>query len=103
MSAFGCTHRRVLSSGWQEATIIQVHGSSYLVRLPNGVDVSKLWPTEVHRAGKFTAEDHAAGQYDLHDRVRVLGNGKWMEDEVRGQNLNMYDGQGFRSRHRLRL
>lgn len=82
---------RVLSSGWQEATIIQVHGSSYLVRLPNGVEVSKLWPTEVHRAGKLTAEDHAMGQYDLHDRVQVLVNGKWMEGEIRGQNLNLYD------------
>lgn len=30
------------------------------------------------------------GQYDLHDRVQVLVNGKWMEGEVRGQNLNMY-------------
>ena len=82
---------RVLSSGWQEATIIQVHGSSYLVRLPNGVEVSKLWPMEVRRLGKLTAEDHAMGQYDLHDRVQVLVNGKWTEGEVRGQNLNMYD------------
>jgi len=81
---------RVLSDGWQEATIIQVHGNSYLVRLPNGVDVSKIWPTEVRRLGKLTAEDHALGQYDLHDRVQVRVNGKWMEGEVRGQNLNMY-------------
>ena len=82
---------RVLSSGWQEATILQVHGSSYLVRLPNGVEVSKFWPMEVRRLGKLTAEDHAAGEYDLHDRVQVLVKGKWMEGEIRGQNLNMYD------------
>src|ERR1700751_1284007 len=82
---------RVLSDGWQEATIIQAHGRSYLVRLPNGVEVSKLWPMEVRRVGKLTAEDHAMGQYDLHDRVQVLVNGKWMEGEIRGQNLNMYD------------
>lgn len=31
------------------------------------------------------------GQYDLHDRVQVLVNGRWMEGEIRGQNLNMYD------------
>src|ERR1700752_526366 len=37
---------RVLRDGWQEATIIQEHGRSYLVRLPNGVEVSKLWPME---------------------------------------------------------
>ena len=81
---------RILADGWQEATIIQAHGNSYLVHLPNGVDVSKIWPTEVRRIGKLTAEDHAMGQYDLHDRVQVLVNGKWMEGEVRGQNLNMY-------------
>ncbi|HET9405792.1 MAG TPA: hypothetical protein VFO39_01000 [Candidatus Sulfotelmatobacter sp.] len=81
---------RVLSSGWQEATVLQVHGNSYLVHLPNGVDVAKIWPMEVRRLGKLTAADHAAGQYDLHDRVQVLVNRKWMEGEVRGQNDNMY-------------
>jgi hypothetical protein len=77
--------------GWQDATVIQVHGRSYVVHLPNGIDVSKLWPMEVRRLGKLTAEDHAVGQYDLHDRVQVLVNGRWMEGEIRGQNLNMYD------------
>jgi hypothetical protein len=82
---------RVLMDGWQEAKIVQVHGRSYVVHLPNGIEVSKLWPTEVRRLGKLSAEDHAAGQYDLHDRVQVLVNGKWMGGEIRGQNLNMYD------------
>ena len=82
---------RVLSDGWQEATIIQVRGNSYLVHMQNGVDVSKIWPTEVRRVGQLTAQDHAMGQYDVHDRVQVLVNGRWMEGEVRGQNLNMYD------------
>jgi hypothetical protein len=83
---------RVLIDGWQEATVLEVHGRSYLVHLPSGIDVSKLWPYEVHRLGKLTAEDHAAGQYDLHDRVQVLVNGRWMEGEIRGQNnVNMYD------------
>jgi len=82
---------RVLIDGWQEAKVIQVHGRSYVVHLPNGIDVSKLWPFEVRRLGKLTAEDHAAGQYDLHDRVQVLVYGHWMEGEIRGQNLNMYD------------
>jgi len=81
---------RVLIDGWQEAKIIAVHGRSYVVHLPNGIDVSKLWPFEVRRVGKLTAEDHAAGQYDLHDRVQVLVNSRWMEGEVRGQTLNMY-------------
>ena len=82
---------RVLSDGWQEGKVMQVHGRSYVVHLPNGVDVSKLWPMEVRRVGKLTAEDHAVGQYDLHDRVQVRVNGRWMEGEVRGQNLNMYN------------
>ena len=82
---------RVLVDGWQEARVTQVHGRSYVVHLPNGIDVSKLWPLEVRRLGKLTAQDHAMGQYDLHDRVQVLVNGRWMEGEIRGQNLNMYD------------
>jgi hypothetical protein len=82
---------RVLSDGWQEAKIIQVHGNSYVVHISNGIEVSKLWPMEVRRLGKLTAQDHAMGQYDLHDRVQVLVNGKWMEGEICGQNLNMYD------------
>jgi len=82
---------RVLIDGWQEAKVIAVHGRSYVVHLPNGIEVSKLWPMEVHRVGKLTAEDHAAGQYDLHDRVQVLVNGRWMEGEIRGQRDNMYD------------
>jgi protein involved in polysaccharide export with SLBB domain len=81
---------RVLIDGWQEAKVTQVHGRSYVVHLPNGIDVSKLWPMEVRRVGKLTPEDHAVGQYDLHDRVQVLVNGKWMDGEIRGQNLNMY-------------
>lgn len=82
---------RVLGDGWQESQVLQVRGNAYLVRMPNGVEVSKYWPAEVRRLGKLTPEDHAAGQYDVHDRVQVLVNGRWMEGEVRGQNLNMYD------------
>jgi hypothetical protein len=82
---------RILSDGWQEARVLQVHGSFYVVQLTNGVQVSKQWPMEVRRLGKLTAEDHAAGQYDKGDRVQVLVNGHWMEGEIRGQNLNMYN------------
>jgi hypothetical protein len=82
---------RILSDGWQEAKVLQVHGSFYVVQLPNGIQVSKQWPTEVRRLGTLTAEDHAAGQYDKGDRVQVLVNSRWMEGEIRGQNLNMYN------------
>ncbi len=81
---------RILADGWQDAKVLQVRGNSYFVQLTNGVQVSKIWPMEVRREGKLTAEDHAAGQYDRDDRVQVLVNGRWMEGNVRGQNLNMY-------------
>ena len=81
---------RVLSDGWQDAKILQVRGNAYFVQMGNGVQISKIWPMEVRREGKLTAEDHAAGQYDRDDRVQVLVNGRWMEGNVRGQNLNMY-------------
>lgn len=81
---------RVLADGWQDAQVLQVRGNAYFVQMGNGVQVSKIWPAEVRRVGTLTAQDHAAGQYDLHDRVQVLVNGRWMEGEVRGQTLNMY-------------
>jgi hypothetical protein len=81
----------VLVDGWQESRVVEVHGTFYLVELPNGIQVSKMWPTEVRRLGKLTAQDHAAGQYDRDDRVQVLYNGRWMNGVVRGQTENMYD------------
>lgn len=82
---------RVLTVGWQEATILQIHGRSYYVRLSNGIEVSKDWPTEVRRLGTLTAADHAAGQYDAHDRVQVNINGRWAEGTIQGQQGNMYE------------
>jgi hypothetical protein len=84
---------RVLASGWQDAKILQVRGNSYFVRLDNGIEVSKDWPIEVRRQGKLTAADHAAGQWDLHERVQVLVNGRWMEGEIVGQSYNRYKVQ----------
>jgi hypothetical protein len=81
---------RVLINGWQEARVIAVHGTFYVVHLPNGIEVSKMWPTEVRRVGKLTDQDHAAGQYDAHERVQVRTNGQWHEGTIVGQNLNMY-------------
>jgi len=81
---------RVLIDGWGEARVIAVHGSSYVVHLANGIDVSKSWPFEVRRVGKLTAEDHAAGQYDANERVQVRINGQWHEGLIKGQDLNMY-------------
>ena len=82
---------RVLVDGWGDAKVVGVNGNFFRLLLPNGIQVSKAWPYEVHRMGKLTAEDHAAGQYDRDDRVQVLVNGKWMEGNVRGQRDNMYE------------
>src|SRR5579863_8970551 len=84
---------RVLTSGWQDAKVLQVRGNSYFVRLENGIEVSKSWPIEVRRQGKLTEADHAAGQWDLHDHVQVLANGRWMEGEIVGQSYNRYKVQ----------
>jgi hypothetical protein len=81
---------RVLTSGWQDAKVLQVRGNSYFVRLDNGVEVSKSWPIEVRRQGKLTPADHAAGQWDLHEHVQVLVNNRWMEGEIVGQSYNRY-------------
>ncbi len=81
---------RILSNGWQEGTVVQIRGNMYVVRLPGGIDVPKPWPVEVRRIGKLTAEDHAVGQYDTHDRVQALFNGRWTEGEIVGQQGNMY-------------
>ena len=70
--------------------MVQIRGNMYVVRLPGGIDVPKPWPVEVRRIGKLTAEDHAVGQYDTHDRVQALFNGKWIEGEIVGQQGNMY-------------
>jgi len=81
---------RILTNGWQEGTVTAIHGNSYLVHMDIGIAVSKMWPTEVRPIGKLTAQDHAAGQYDVHDRVQANFNGKWTEGEILGQQGNTY-------------
>lgn len=66
------------------AEVLQVRGNSYFVHAANGAEVWKSYPAEVRRLGKLTMQDHANGQYDLHDRVQVLYQGKWLEGEISG-------------------
>ena len=70
------------AGGWMNAKVLQVRGTSYLVHAANGAEVWKSYPAEVRRIGKLTMEDHANGQYDLHDRVQVLYQGRWLEGEI---------------------
>jgi hypothetical protein len=68
--------------GWMNAKVMQVNGANYFVHADSGADVWKPYPTEVRRIGPLNAEDHAHGLYDLHDRVQVLYQGKWVDSEV---------------------
>jgi len=81
---------RILTNGRQEGIVTAIHGNFYLVHMDVGIDVSKMWPMEVRRIGQLTAADHAAGQYDVHERVQALFNGKWTQGEILGQQGNKY-------------
>jgi len=72
------------AGGWMNAKILQVNGNSYFVHAANGADVNKSYPAEVRRLGKLTPEDHANGQWDVHDKVQVNVNGQWIEGEISG-------------------
>jgi hypothetical protein len=79
------------AGGWMDAKITQVNGSLYSVHAANGGDARKSYPTELRRLGKLTAEDHANGQWELHDKVQVTVQGKVMEGEISGYNGNDFD------------
>src|SRR5579863_610491 len=68
--------------GWMNAKVLQVNGANYFVHADSGADVWKPYPSELRRIGKLNAEDRAHGLYDLHDRVQVLYQGKWVDSEV---------------------
>jgi hypothetical protein len=68
--------------GWANAKVLQVNGANYYVHAETGADVWKPYPSELRRIGPLNAEDHAHGLYDLHDRVQVLFEGKWVDSEV---------------------
>ncbi len=68
--------------GWMNAKVLQVNGANYYVHSDSGADVWKPYPSELRRIGKLNAEDRAHGLYDLHDRVQVLYQGKWVDGEV---------------------
>ena len=79
------------AGGWMTAKVLQVNGNAYFVHAENGGDVQKTYPAELRRIGKLTAEDHAAGQWELHDKVQVTVNGKVMEGEISGYTGNDFD------------
>jgi len=68
--------------GWIKGQVLAINGNAYRVRLQNGVDVWKDYPAEVRRLGAPNAQDRANGIYQLHDRVQVLFEGRWVDSEV---------------------
>jgi hypothetical protein len=68
--------------GWINAKVLQINGASYFVHAESGADVWKPYPSELKRIGPLNAEDHANGLYDLHDRIQVNFEGKWVDSEV---------------------
>jgi hypothetical protein len=78
--------------GWTPAKIVAVQGNNYRVNV-NGVQVTKTFPSEVRRLGAATAQDHAAGQYRLGDRVQVNVNGQWMDGKIVIENGMEYQVQ----------
>jgi len=68
--------------GWVDGQIVSVLGSEYRVRVTAGTVVSKTYPAELHRKGAYADRDHAVGLYELHDRVQVNVEGKWIDGEV---------------------
>ncbi len=68
--------------GWIDGRVLAVRGNSFYVHSQTGVDVWKDYPSEVHRLGAPTAADHAAGIYQLHDRVQVNVAGQWLEGTI---------------------
>jgi hypothetical protein len=68
--------------GWMDAKVLRINGNNYYVHAQSGADVWKPYPTELRRIGPINAEDRANGLYQLHDRVQVNVEGRWMDGEV---------------------
>ena len=71
----------VTGMGWTRAHVVGINGNNYRVDV-SGIQVTKIYPTEVRRTGALTAQDHAAGQYVVGDRVQVLFEGRWIESKI---------------------
>jgi len=78
--------------GWTPAKVLAIQGNNYRVDV-NGIQVTKTYPDEVRRVGGATAQDHAAGQYRLGDRVQVNVNGQWMDGKIIVDNRTEYEVQ----------
>jgi hypothetical protein len=68
--------------GWVLAIVLAAEGHVFNVKVINGPEVLKRYPTELRRQGKPTAYDRANGVYEVDDRVKVLYEGKWIDSRI---------------------
>ena len=69
--------------GWAEGRVVAINGNNYKVLVSQSdVQVWKTYPSEVRRKGPPTAYDRANGVYQLHDKVQVLFEGRWVNSEI---------------------
>lgn len=68
--------------GWLDARILSRNGNYYRVHAQTGADADKPYPSELRRIGPLTSRDRAVGIYELHDRVQVNFEGRWVDSEV---------------------
>jgi len=68
--------------GWINGTVLKINGDRYFVHAQSGGDVWKTYPAELRRVGATAAENRARGIYQLHDRVQVNVQGRWMDGEI---------------------
>lgn len=80
----GDTARVATAGGWTEAKIVRARGNAYLVRVL-GVEAWKTYPDELRRIGPLTDEDRSHGLYDLHEKVQVNFEGRWVDSEIIGE------------------
>jgi hypothetical protein len=78
----GDTVQALTGLGWTEARILAIDGNNYRVHTALGADATKTYPAEIRRTGASTAADRAHGIYQLHDKVQVNFEGRWIESEV---------------------
>lgn len=78
----GDTVQVITGFGWTPGRILAIAGNNYRVHTETGVDVTKTYPAELHRTGPLNEHDHAVGLYDIHDRVQVNVEGRWIDSEV---------------------
>jgi hypothetical protein len=79
---FGDTVEISTAFGWQDAKIIAIQSNTYRVRPQTGAEVTRTYPSQLHRIGPATARDKAVGLYEAHDRVEVNFEGRWVDGEV---------------------